>query len=382
MEARNNSNNVRIPPESLNGTSGQSGLPSAQATSPDAISDPALPTTSTGSGKDLTNLDVMRAVAVLTVMSSHLIAVCSPGIDAHRFGAFGVAIFFVHTALVLMWSLGRRPATVDFYIRRAARIYPLSIFVTLLVLATRVPVSVGRGSGYFVYSHLSATQVVEHLLLVQNLFSGNQLVYVMWTLPIEVQMYLVLPVFFFFLQRNLRLWPLLVFWLVAWLFSVRQFEGNDLNLMFSVCYFLPGIMAYVGFSRWSPRVPGWLFPFALAGLLVVGGRSANWLSAALPALMLGLGLPLFRQIGPGMLARTGWYVARYSYGIYLLHPVALVLGFHLLPHKPLSVQLLVFASSLTALSLAAYHFVEAPGMRFGRYLAARYAQLRSAEQLP
>lgn len=167
--------------------------------------------TGTGSGKDLHNLDLLRAVAVLTVVVSHVIAVCAPGVTLHRYGAFGVALFFVHTALVLMWSLARRPSTVDFYMRRAARIYPLAMLATVLVVATHAPVSVGRGTGYFVYTHLSSVQIAEHFLLVQNLFSGNQLLYVMWSLPLEVQMYTVLPVLFFFVQRNRRVWPLMVF---------------------------------------------------------------------------------------------------------------------------------------------------------------------------
>ena len=46
-------------------------------------------------------------------------------------------MFFVHTALVLMWSLDRRPHILDFYIRRIFRIYPLAIFAVLCALLVR-----------------------------------------------------------------------------------------------------------------------------------------------------------------------------------------------------------------------------------------------------
>ncbi len=355
----------------------------AELTPPAAMADDTsgLLATATGSGKDLHNLDVLRAVAVLSVVVSHALAVWAPAVNPHRYGAFGVALFFVHTALVLMWSLRRRPVTLDFYIRRAARVYPLSMLVTMLVVLTHAPVSVGRGTGYFVYTHLSRPQLLEHFLLVQNLFSGNQLVYVMWSLPLEVQMYLVLPVLFFFVQRNVRVWPLLLFWTVTWLFSVRGFSGVDLNLVLSVCFFLPGVMAYVGFSRWPARLPSGMFPVVLAGLMLVGGNASGWRTAALPALALGLSLPLFRQLSSSPLTRAGWYVARYSYGIYLLHPVALVLGFYLLPHQPVFVQVGVFVSSTVALAVIAYHLVEAPCIRLGGKLAARYAQSLRGEGL-
>ena len=83
--------------------------------------------TPTGSGKDLTNLDLVRSVAVCCVVMAHIYSVFDRPPPGIFYGGIGVALFFVHTALVLMWSLERRPNTVDFYIRRIARIYPLAI---------------------------------------------------------------------------------------------------------------------------------------------------------------------------------------------------------------------------------------------------------------
>ena len=331
--------------------------------------------TATGHGKDLANLDVLRAVAVLLVLLSHWYGVVMPGHPVYRFGAFGVGLFFVHTSLVLMWSLARRPSTTDFYIRRAARIYPLATVVSVAVLLTHAPVSVGRGTGYFLYTHLSAIQIAEHLLLVQNLFSGNQLLYVLWSLPLEVQMYLLLPVLFFFLERNRKLWPLLVFWALTWLFCVREFSGVDLNLVFAACYFLPGVMAYVGFARWRPVLPSWLFLPSLLLVGFLGGLAQDWRSAAFAALALGLMLPLFHQLRFPALTRAAWYVARYSFGIYLLHPIALVLAYDLPTHASAPLRALLFFGSTTLLSVAAFHLVEQPGIRWGSRLAQRFASI-------
>ena len=57
------------------------------------------------------------------------------------FGVMGVMVFFVHTALVLMWSLERKPNTLDFYIRRVFRIYPLALLAIAIVVIFHAPVA-------------------------------------------------------------------------------------------------------------------------------------------------------------------------------------------------------------------------------------------------
>ena len=62
-----------------------------------------------------------------------------------KLGRFGVLLFFVHTALVLMSSIERQGThragwVRAFYVRRALRIYPLAVVTILLVAACAVPV--------------------------------------------------------------------------------------------------------------------------------------------------------------------------------------------------------------------------------------------------
>ena len=85
-----------------------------------------------------TNLDFLRAVAVLLVFCSHLYDI-STGKGAEwtfvwHLGQLGVLMFFVHTCLVLMCSLERSSVQgwrmfASFYIRRAFRLYPLVSYV-------------------------------------------------------------------------------------------------------------------------------------------------------------------------------------------------------------------------------------------------------------
>jgi peptidoglycan/LPS O-acetylase OafA/YrhL len=90
------------------------------------------------------NLDLLRAMAVLLVLAQHL---CSRMHIEHvawaptrSLGLFGVLLFFVHTSLVLMYSMersGLKGAGLlkDFYIRRIMRVYPLSIIAILAAVA-------------------------------------------------------------------------------------------------------------------------------------------------------------------------------------------------------------------------------------------------------
>src|SRR5580704_7033323 len=92
------------------------------------------------------NLNILRSIAVLAVFVSHALQVMARcrlgegrayGVDTFALGRVGVLLFFVHTSLVLMQSLERTklggwPLMRHFYIRRAFRIYPLSVCLVLL----------------------------------------------------------------------------------------------------------------------------------------------------------------------------------------------------------------------------------------------------------
>ncbi len=322
--------------------------------------------TATGTGKDLPNLDMVRALAVVCVLVSHILSALNRIPQGYWYGGFGVCLFFVHTALVLMWSLERRPNTVDFYVRRIARIYPLAIVAVTIAVLTHAPTGVFReGDGFFHYMASSLKQVATHFLLIQNFFSGSFILYPMWSLPIEVQMYVLLPVLFFFLRKNMALWPLLLFWALAAAIAHQAFGPEVQNLPVSIPFFLPGLMAYVGFPRRRAMLPGWSFVLALAAVTWIGGHAGSQQRAWWPCLALGLMLPSFRQMGQNFFTKLCWYVARYSYGIYLTHPFALVLAFYVGRGWSWPVQFAVLFGSLAAFSVAAFHLIEAPFMRLG-----------------
>jgi len=95
------------------------------------------------------NLDVLRALAVLSVVAQHMwnLSASSYWSANHpivlqyldNLSFTGVMIFFVHTCLVLMLSMNRAPDFCRgriFLVRRAFRIYPLCWATILFVLTT------------------------------------------------------------------------------------------------------------------------------------------------------------------------------------------------------------------------------------------------------
>jgi len=156
-------------------------------------------------GSDSTNLDFLRATAVLLVLVSHvLFATYGQPCDwiAKPMGRIGVLFFFVHTCTVLMLSLERRPDTVRFYVRRFFRIYPLSVFAVLVYAAFQIP-----NTGWLLneYPKISGKDILANLLLVQNLTLSKDVLSVLWSLPLEIQMYVVLPLLYRFRKISIEL---------------------------------------------------------------------------------------------------------------------------------------------------------------------------------
>ena len=320
------------------------------------------------------NLDLLRGIAVLLVVVEHTllakrILTLGP-FPIPWIGVVGVFTFFVHTSLVLMWSLERKPHVLDFYIRRVFRIYPLAIVAILIALLFRAPVA-GSVQHYFLYLHQSRSTILSNLLLIQNLLPRANMLGVMWTLPLELQMYLLLPALFFLARRERAVWPILVLWVFACAIARSLFDKDASNFLAVVPDFLPGVVAYIAFTHRRPTLPPWLLPLFFATLATLFLLHPDFHRGWIFSLALGLALPSFRQFTHPWIVRPSHELAKYSYGLYLMHPFSIVLGLHLLASHSLALQIAVEIVSLAVFSIASYHLVEKPLIRLGTRVAAR-----------
>jgi peptidoglycan/LPS O-acetylase OafA/YrhL len=323
-------------------------------------------------------LDFMRAAAVLMVVVDHTALALHRnsvfGFSADRLGLFGVWIFFVHTTLVLMWSLERKPYALDFYVRRIFRIYPLALVAIFIATVTRAPLT-GTLDNFFQFHRISIPNFLATSLLLYNLapmqWGFHPIVNVVWTLPLEVDMYLFLPALFVFAGHVRARWPLVLLWLFACIAIKVSGASGGFSFVSAIPCFLPGVIAYVGYKKAMPSIPAWLFPPFLLALVAILLRHPSIPIGWVFSLMLGLTLPYFRPLTASLFTEVSHQIAKYSFGIYLAHPFGLALGCYLLHRRPLALQLTVELLTIVIASIAGYHFIEAPMVRIGSRLAAR-----------
>jgi peptidoglycan/LPS O-acetylase OafA/YrhL len=330
------------------------------------------------------NLDVLRSIAVLLVLTDHtasaLIGHLTP-VTAWM-GRAGVQAFFVHTSLVLMASMERDNAPERkgwikrFYVRRALRIYPLAIAVIIVVLLLRVPPvdTFGHTPSY------SIGDIASNFALVQDLARRPNILGVLWTLPLELQMYVVLP-FCYLIARKSAFRPTGLLLLAGFAAAEIATRGVDtipgiwrLPVLKFVPCFLSGVFAYWLLRRKRRALfPAWAWiPIVATDLALAFVPATNWpdswvVRAAFCG-ALGLAIPFVKNLGASRLTHAAHIVATYSYGIYLLHLVALWFGFVVLRDQSPILRGLGFAVSLAVGCYAAYRFIERPGIELGRSL--------------
>jgi peptidoglycan/LPS O-acetylase OafA/YrhL len=333
------------------------------------------------------NLDVLRAVAVLCVLADHVaIAATAPGNVAWGWlGRAGVLIFFVHTALVLMSSLERSGGERDdwigrFYLRRAFRIYPLAIFAIFLVIALHAPPYTPHVGLVARYHAPDGETIFANILLAQNLFAKSDIIGVLWTLPIEVQMYLVLPLCFVVASRSVRGVLFLITTsaavALAWLMDAPVPGLWRFTMLIYVPCFLGGVLAYALLRRSNSRqIPpaAW---FAGAALLLAAFSALRshyenvWAQWAF-CLALGAAIPFGAELSESVVTRAAHIVAKYSYGVYLLHLPLLWIALVAFRGAPIVIQWLIFATSIVVVPWLVFQLIERPGIWLGQRIVRR-----------
>lgn len=341
------------------------------------------------------NLNLLRAFAVILVVQDHLLTFLfgTPHwyfIEPTLLGRAGVLIFFVHTSLVLMFSLERQQERFGanaliriFMTRRIFRIMPLSFLAVVLTYSLHLPLG-SISPRYFESVNSTASGFAENLFLVQNFFKIGSIIAPLWSLPYEMQMYLLLPVLYVVVRRFRQFdGPLFLWALVGFALIVLQHHVDQVNhripvvqvpewLLYIPC-FLPGIIAWrtgMGRERLRRLSAAWLVIF-LAAMCTWYMLSYDRTKFIFFALVLGVTLPYYRECRVAWLGKAGAVIARYSYGIYLFHSLSIWFAFDRLRGNPSIVQWVVFLVTLAGIPVLLYHAVESPMIRMGNRLVAR-----------
>jgi peptidoglycan/LPS O-acetylase OafA/YrhL len=165
-------------------------------------------TASTTSGTRQVAPDVLRSLAILLVMLVHLPLSATPAALApvREYGWLGVDVFFVLSGYLIGTQLFKemaRTGSVDFtsfYLRRAFRIFP-AFFVVLAIYAF-IPVLRDSPTMQPLWKFATFTVNLGFDPRGGNAFSQA------WTLAVEEQFYLVLPVLVLLAFKRIGMWQL------------------------------------------------------------------------------------------------------------------------------------------------------------------------------
>jgi len=333
------------------------------------------------------NLDFLRAAAVLFVLGGHLTyfrGITRVGrLSIIPLGFWGVLVFFVHTCLVLMSSLERQRDQngsdglfITFMIRRCFRIFPLSILVVAIIAILHLPMAT-LDPGRFTGANSTPWDIVCNLLLVQNVFKHVSILGPLWSLPYELQMYLLLPWLFIFLGSSRSILKTILLWIGSvGLASLALHYQWIPDLALYIPCFLPGVLAYQLMRSRRFQLPAFVWPFAVAALTIFALREVAWKYRWTATLVLGLAIPHFVPLTNRWIVVPSRLVAKYSYGIYLTHFFSIWFAFEACHPLPRAERWLLFLACAIGLPVLFYHAIEEPMINLGKTLADRVSGSR------
>jgi peptidoglycan/LPS O-acetylase OafA/YrhL len=120
----------------------------------------------------------------------------------------------------------------------------------------------------------------------------------------------------------------------------------------------------------------------MEGFLVGNNSTESPIGAFLNAaicLTLAIAIPAFGELSARWVVLPAQQIAKYSYGIYLLHVPALIFVLRSLPGLPLAVKLFAFLVLTALLSFVSFHVIEDPFIRFGKCLTESKQTVRASD---
>jgi len=347
-------------------------------------------------------LDGVRALAALMVLSWHMKVVAWTSLS----GGKGVTIFFVLsgfliTTLALREEDARgRLALPAFYIRRIARICP----VYYAVLLVHVVLIFGLSFGFSLAKREPFGAALPYYLTYMNEFGvgesgSNTPFYQSWSLGIEQKFYLLWPLLAFVLFRRIKILRLVFIVVFIVVFAALSHLGTGRRLveyLWLTDYAAILLGCLTALALHDPRAyarlrflgqPPWALFAALlllaAQLLLQPYPALEGVYPCVVALFL-ISLVIGRtRFGRSLGSHPMVYIGTRSYGIYLVHLLALnVVELVFRPGAvPYAMSPLYFlAAALVSLAAAEvlYRLIEKPGIALGRRWSRRLLEAGEA----
>lgn len=364
----------------------------------------------TSASSHLPQLTWLRGIAALLVLFSHINRANETsyiGEPKQEFwllnwldlGSFGVALFFTLSGCTLYLSASQHgfpelKSWYRFYLKRFFRIWPAFALALLAYLisghllhAALMPYKESWLGSQFLTPY-TFSDVANYLLLIFN-FTGPAGLFnnAFWSLPVEFQYYLTLPILVVLVHRFGPI-ALLVTVIVGHLLYKADFDTIDSTLVFRL-FFTFSLGVYAGYLHQNSklRLPAWLtlpsliLMTALVYLFDQGIFSAwpipsEWIVYGLIAVACVILTVLTTFSLPTPLIRLLTFYGDVSYSLYLLHNLVIALVVVTFVHNanwlaPYKLVFLTLSTTTVATLLAwlSYRFVELPSIHLGYHLS-------------
>jgi len=341
------------------------------------------------------NINTLRFLGALLVLFGHSFELChGPGIGGvdpfsravmgytafhAKLPGIGVALFFVLSGYLVTRSFEHRPSVRAYVEARILRIYPafwVTLLLTVFVLGPLVTTldlpayfNHERTWNYLVHNAVLFPDVVFKLpgVFEQNPWRGG-VNGSLWTLPVEVRMYIIVALLgvLGFLQKR-AVFNLVCLLIVGWyvLAPDRFILLHDIRHARLGIYFLLGAFLYVNREK---IVYHWAIVALCVALLYLNFRNAAYNALFAGSFAYGvLYIAFHRRIRFPDLGKHG----DFSYGLYLYaYPMTQLNVWLFGPANPWLIASLALLWSL-ALAVASWYLVEKPCLRLkGRFSGA------------
>jgi peptidoglycan/LPS O-acetylase OafA/YrhL len=352
-------------------------------------------------------LDGLRAWAILLVLGTHTVqtvpgvSLVYRGIDWAKplyNGWIGVDLFFVLSGFLVGGQVfrsieNRNFSYLRFYARRAFRIMPSYFF--MIAIVTSIWCLAPNARIFLALPvDISVALVLKNLLFVTNYFPAD-IAIGSWSLSVEEQFYLLIPLVLSLLQHHSVKTKIRFFMCVAvtaLVFRIQAYlhydivDGSSFALLAKHVYFpfhtrmdalAIGLGTYLVFqSGFCDSKPKLIKNLRLTGLLLIvlvftfGDLNGGWFDTTLLYSMASVGFSLILLCSVGysnsltsrFLSMQVWVpFARLAFSIYLVHIVVLHIATAIFPQdfNRMLMALAMFFSSLFA-AVPLYFFIELP----------------------
>ena len=323
------------------------------------------------------NLDIVRYYLSFAIVFVHFAELTG---TANYFPTSNSAVggFFMLSGFLVFYSYLRSKSLAQYFRRRAQRILPPYVTIVLLCALCGVFVTQLSASEYFTSSqfwqYLAANLTFANFLQpsLPGVFQGHTYEAVngsLWTIKVEVLLYLSVPLAAWLMKRWNRMYALIFIYLLSYIYKVwmGHMYVETGNIVYHIMqrqvggqflFFYSGVAVLLYFDYFQQYVR-WLFP--IASVVCIASKFVAWFDAIEPLCM--------AIVIIGFAYNCRWFVwmRKYdniSYGIYLFHyPVIQLVVYWGLPQRSHLMALVVVLAMTVSLSLLSWYFIERPVMR-------------------